>query len=552
MHVKKSRTHLVLTVAFLAGACTMTVELAAVRVLAPWFGTSSSVWTNVIGVVLLALSIGYLIGARASRSPRPRRALSRALFVAAVCAAALPFASAYVARWFLPEGLTLGEAGDLVRWGSLASGACLFLPPALALGCVAPLCAEILERDTIARGDRASAGRAGGAVLCVGTLGSLLGTFGTTYAFVPALGLSRTFAGAAIVLAVLGLLVTFVGRERDEAQASDGARASSREAIGAGLAALVAVGAALLAPRGGGPSLGTDMVLVDARESAVQSVRVVETLGEPPRLRFLQVNESFDSFQSVWQERAGFLPDGFYYNHFVFPLWWSHAIGTYRILVVGMGAGSAWRVMEGARPTALSIDMVGAEIDPVVTELAQRHMDLPPAHPRCRVFAPLDGRAAVRASREPLDMIVLDAYANQMEIPAHLSSVEFFDECREHLISGGWLCANVGGFGLDDPVVDAVASSLARAFGRRVLALRVPFSRNVTLYVRRDGDPYEPLGPGWATGDADVDRRLSAASLPGMWRWFEPTEGRVLTDDTNPIQELQRRSVETASAESVP
>ena len=37
-----------------AGAATMVVELGAVRVLAPWFGTSSSVWTNVIGVVLAA------------------------------------------------------------------------------------------------------------------------------------------------------------------------------------------------------------------------------------------------------------------------------------------------------------------------------------------------------------------------------------------------------------------------------------------------------------------------------------------------------------------
>ena len=43
-----------LAISALAGAATMVVELAAVRLLAPWFGTSMVVWTNVIAVVLLA------------------------------------------------------------------------------------------------------------------------------------------------------------------------------------------------------------------------------------------------------------------------------------------------------------------------------------------------------------------------------------------------------------------------------------------------------------------------------------------------------------------
>ena len=49
----------------------MIVELAAVRLLAPWFGTSLVVWTNVIAVVLLALAAGYWIGARLAAGPNP-------------------------------------------------------------------------------------------------------------------------------------------------------------------------------------------------------------------------------------------------------------------------------------------------------------------------------------------------------------------------------------------------------------------------------------------------------------------------------------------------
>jgi hypothetical protein len=68
------------------------------------------------------------------------------------------------------------------------------------------------------------------------------------------------------------------------------------------------------------PDLPPTDVLLAARESTYQSVRVVERVDGGNRMRFLQVNESLGSFQSVWSEQGGFLPDGYYYNFFVFPL----------------------------------------------------------------------------------------------------------------------------------------------------------------------------------------------------------------------------------------
>jgi SAM-dependent methyltransferase len=267
-------------------------------------------------------------------------------------------------------------------------------------------------------------------------------------------------------------------------------------------------------------------------------------------MRYLQVNESFDSFQSVWQPQPGFLPDGYYYNAFAYPLWWARDVRDWRVAVVGLGAGTAWRVLEGARPADTTLELVGAEIDPVVVDLAQRYMDLPVGDPRCRVLSGRDGRAALRELQGGFDMIVLDAYANQMEIPAHLSTREFFAECKAALKPGGWLVANVGGFGFDDPVVAMVGRTLATAFGARVLAVRVPFSRNVALYVRRDSLVPEPGSAGWKTGDGAVDRRLSAMSLPLTWRWLESGSQDVLTDDHAPIEALQRASIALASERS--
>ena len=58
--------------AFISGACVMTIEMLGARILSPYFGGSLSVWGSIITIFMLALSVGYLIGGRlSSRSPNP-------------------------------------------------------------------------------------------------------------------------------------------------------------------------------------------------------------------------------------------------------------------------------------------------------------------------------------------------------------------------------------------------------------------------------------------------------------------------------------------------
>ncbi len=49
---------------FLAGACIMSAEMAAPRLLAPSFGTSQLIWANIIGTVLAAMTVGAFVGGR--------------------------------------------------------------------------------------------------------------------------------------------------------------------------------------------------------------------------------------------------------------------------------------------------------------------------------------------------------------------------------------------------------------------------------------------------------------------------------------------------------
>ena len=531
----RARVALVLAVAAVGGAGTMVVELAAVRLIAPWFGTSLVVWTNVIAVVLLALALGYLVGGKLSRSGRPLGRLGWMLVVAGALTAWLPGLSAPAARAFLPPDLSLHEAAGAVLWGSLAVSLVLFLLPAALLGTVAPLAVEAVQEL-----EGGTAGHAGGAVLCASTLGSLAGVFGTSHLLLPKLGLVGTFlvASAALLGAGVGGLIL--------------ARGPTRRS----LVPLVIGGATWLAVGLGGgaerPVLPEGRRELAYAESPYQSVRVVEDVSSTPPLRYLQVNEGFDSFQSVWQPDPGLLPEGFYYNDFVLPPMWAGARGRWSVLVLGLGAGTAVRVIEGALPEGIDLRTVGVELDPVVIALAGEYLGLTAggAH---RVLDELDARVALRVNRERFDQVVLDCYTNQVEIPPHLCTREFFGELRETLVQGGWLSANIGGFGFDDPVVAAVARTCAEAFGAPVLLLRVPRARNFTLVARRDAElPLETAADGRARLvplPGAVGELLAARELPGAWTLVEPGAGaRILTDDRCPIERLQVESIRAGRA----
>ena len=122
-------------VVFTAGAGTLATEIAASRLLAPYFGSSTIVWANIIGLILVYLSVGYWIGGKvADRRPEPRL-LGWIVLVAALVIAVLPFVARPILD-FTVQGLDTISVGAVV--GSFFAALLLFAVPVTLLGAVSP------------------------------------------------------------------------------------------------------------------------------------------------------------------------------------------------------------------------------------------------------------------------------------------------------------------------------------------------------------------------------------------------------------------------------
>ncbi|MCW2928683.1 MAG: Spermidine synthase [Thermoleophilia bacterium] len=200
-------------VVFASGTATMALQMAAVRLLAPWMGASSIVWATIIGLSLLALSVGYVLGGRLADRLADGPTLARTLAAAGILTAMVPV----IAPSLLPHarlGIEQGAWSDLV--GAGVAYAVLFLGPCLLLGVTPPYAIRL----ALAHVD--DAGRTAGRLYALSTVGSILGTLLTALVLVQWIGTRATLVAIAVVLllaAVAARRVSAVVGRADDAQA---------------------------------------------------------------------------------------------------------------------------------------------------------------------------------------------------------------------------------------------------------------------------------------------------------------------------------------------
>jgi spermidine synthase len=483
------------SIVFVVGAASLGAEIAAARLLAPYFGASTIIWANTIATVLVALSAGYALGGRLADRRGDLDGLCVIVLVAAALLALVPF----VADPFLELSVSaLGALSVGGFLGSLAAVLVLVALPVMLLGTVAPYA------NRLALGSVADTGTVTGGLYAISTAGSLVGTFVAALLLIPLIGTHRTFLAFALALAVVAVLWvryrTFV------------------------LVPLTIAALMFVQPTAIGADVPGSRVIFSA-ETQYQYARVLQfSSGE----RWLELNEGV-AIHSIYRPWS-YLTGGYWDDPLVLPLAGETGVPR-RIAILGDAAGTVARAYGHYFPST-RVDAV--ELDGELTAIGRRYFDL--HGPRLHAYT-ADARPWLAASNTRYDAILLDAY-RQPYIPFYLLTREFFTLVRSHLSPGGVLIINVGHIPRDDVLEQVVSATLRAVFPN---VTRDVVSNTNSLVVastnRLAGARLLASRAALPAGLASLAETVAARIGPAL------SGGTVYTDDRAPVEWLTDLSI---------
>ena len=358
---------------FVVGTGSLGAEIAAVRLLAPYFGASTIVWANTIGIVLVALSVGYWLGGRLADRHPSMQALCLTSLIAAIMLAIVPFAADPLLDVAV-DALDEISAGAFL--GSLVAVLVLVAVPVLLLGTVSPWAIRLGVRSV------EEAGTVAGRLYALSTAGSLVGTLLSALLLIPLVGTRRTFLVFALAIATVAVL---------------GLRPVGRWALApAAIAVLIAlpVGTLKAKTEDGGR-------VIHEAETEYQYARVIEY---PSGKRTLELNEG-QAEHSVCQAECDAGPGGPREPSSVLTgnVWDGHLVDFFagrgfaqapggarraamavmprRVAILGNAAGTTARAYEEFFPRT-RVD--GVEIDSELSEIGRRYFDM--NNPRLHLY----------------------------------------------------------------------------------------------------------------------------------------------------------------------
>jgi spermidine synthase len=480
---------------FVVGTGSLGAEIAAVRLMAPYFGASTIVWANTIGVVLVALSVGYWLGGRfADRHPH-MRGLCLLTLVAAALLAAVPFAADPLLDVAV-DALDEVSAGAFV--GSLVAVLVLVAVPVLLLGAVSPWALRLAVANV------EEAGTVAGRLYALSTAGSLFGTLVSALVLIPLVGTRRTFLLFALAIAVTAVL---------------GLRPVRRYALApAAIAVLLALPVGTL-------KASDDGRVIHEAETEYQYARVVE---RPDGSRVLELNEGHAE-HSLY--RPNTVLTGDYWDGYLVLPFTALESAPRRMAILGNAGGTTSRAYERFFPRT-RID--GVEIDAEVSEIGRRYFDM--NNPMLRVHDE-DARPFLRRSRGGYDVIAMDTY-RQPYIPFYMTTRELFELARDRLAPGGVVIVNVGHPEGEDELEKVLAATMADAFAH---VARDPVEQTNTLLIASEA----PLSAERLQRAAPrLPAELRPLALRSAARLEPPLPGgEVYTDDRAPVEWLIDKSI---------
>lgn len=416
------KTHGLYAISFVNGAVIMVFELIGARIIAPFLGSSTFVWTSIIGVILLALSVGYYYGGVLADKGASRKKLAQILLLAGLAI----LVSRIIRDDFL---IAISSQGVDVRVKSFLAALVLFSPASFLMGMVSPYIGR-LQLESIKE-----AGKTIGSLYAAGTAGSIVGTFAYGYWLVAAFPNGAVHAALAAIMIILSVAV------------STGWRKPKHLAVAVGL---VAVSALLMFANLQGTNLELD------RDTQYSRVIVNRTTldNRPVRLYFTEAGRS----------QSGVYLDGDRGSAFTYV----QKIAAYAkqqpgVRVLMIGGGTFTLAKDIARQDAAAhIDVI--EIDPALTDIAQEFFFYQPSE-QITIYNQ-DGREFLNnANYAQYDIIVIDAYTVNGP-PFQLATTEAVAHMRRLLKPDGVVIANlIASYeGENARLLDAIDATYRTAF----------------------------------------------------------------------------------------
>ena len=375
----------------------LTYEIAAGRVLAPFFGTSLLTWTTVIATVLGGFSLGSALGGMVAERPRDQalRRVRGALVTTAVLMSVSPAVLGVLHSW--------GARGT---GGMVLSVILVFFPASVFITLPSPLLAKLAIE--------ARPGHEGsslGFVMAAGSIGAIFGSILSGFVALPLIGATATFAACGM----LALLCLPFLR---------GGAANSR---GTTIAAAGFVAFAGLA--------GTPACEFESGQSCLD----VDQRGAQVRLFSDGVLQAAE-LKTAAAEGTDAL--ALSYTSWLWSRLDTDLGAAPEVLFVGGGGYTLPTQLLASRPEARAI---AVEIDPLVTDVVRAHL------PRAAAMiartgydaaAPsdategrlgilhADGRTYLNETEARFDAAVMDAFSSG-SVPAHLVTLETFGRLRQ-------------------------------------------------------------------------------------------------------------------------
>lgn len=401
--MKKLKKYQLEVTVFICGAMTMVLELVAARVLSPYVGSSNLIWTSIIGIMLISMSLGYWIGGKIADKKQDLTDLSQFILIAAITTSVIPIFETVIVN-------SLAQMIDQLIIVAIISATFLFGIPSFMLATASPIAVKLKNNE------QKEVGTVSGKISSLSTIGSILGTFVAGFILIPNIGVSNIILGSSIILLLLSMMI-YPNKNKK--------RMIYMVFILIGIIILNVVGKYLLKKEH--PDIIKD---VDSEYSRIWVTNITSANGT--NFKTLRVDTGLESYIN---EKTGEMGAKYLTYYDLFEYYNKKANNT---LMIG-GAAYTYPKHYLKKYGNKKIDVV--EIDKKMTEIAKEEFDLDLSNPNLKIYHQ-DGRSYLNYSKEKYDTILIDAFKG-LNAPFELTTYEAMCKARNMLNEDGLVITNI-------------------------------------------------------------------------------------------------------------